>query len=173
MPIGIVNPDDYKKEVVDKPVIDKKTPYQEKVPAPIRALIAQEVMLGGTVRDVAKELGVQKSAAHAYSNNLTTTRIGFGSNEDLERRNNIFRNRIRTKAGRLSLTALDSIAPEDFMKATLRDKSSVAKEMASIVRDMTPDVNRNGGMTNNVQFIIHAPEVKREEDYIDVIVSND
>jgi predicted transcriptional regulator len=188
MPIGIVKSSDYLSElsnggdkVIDKPVTGARSLPESKplgrgikadTPDSIRALVAQEVILGANVKEVAKEYNLSPTSINAYKVGANSLATYNRPSETLSRANHIFRDRIVRKASRLSLTALDSISREDFKTASLRDKSTVAKEMASIVRDMIPEV-KDVDRSSNVQVIIHAPSQKRESDYIDTIISQD
>src|SRR5690348_6605463 len=155
MPIGIVNKEDYEKEIGNKKNVqdddmparsgiitnlpDKGRGEKLETPEPIRALIAQEVLSGGMLRDVAREYNVSQSSVAAYAHGAHSTASYNSPDGKLKKKNNIFKDRIVKRAGRLALTALDAISPDDFRNASLRDKSTVAREMASVVRDMIPD----------------------------------
>jgi hypothetical protein len=179
MPIGIVSQTDYEKEIINKNVDkDTVTPARSGVitdmpekgrgnkletPEPIRALVAQEILSGGTLRDVAREYNISQSSASAYAHAATSTASYNQPNAPLKKKNNIFKDRIVKRAGRLALTALDSISPDDFRGASLRDKASVAQQMASVVRDMIPD--DRAIEDKKVQIVIYAPAMKTVEDY--------
>jgi len=177
MPIGIVSPEDYEKEIVHKDdnkniparsgiitqLPDKGRGEKLETPEPIRALVAQEVLSGGTLRDIAREYNISPSSASAYAVGATSTSTYNSPDKKLNKKNNIFKDRIVRKAARLSLTALESISPDDFRNASLRDKSTVAREMASVVRDMIPDEHKADD--KKVQIVIYAPSMKSMEDY--------
>lgn len=186
MPIGIINKDDYLKEIGNKsPDTSENTPARsiivndpakgrgpaKEVPEPIRALIAQEVLLGAPSKLIAQEFKVSPSSISAYKNGATSTASYNNPANSLKKKNVIFKDRIVKRASRHAIDALDSISPSDFASASLRDKAAVAKEMASIVRDMSASEESHSGPA--VQFIIHAPQMRKETDYIDGIVSQD
>ena len=187
MPIGIINKQDYEREI-NKPVDSdtgarsdvpqvitdpaKGRGNNKEVPEPIRALIAQEVLLGAPSKLIAQEFKVSPSSISAYKNGSTSTASYNQPANSLKKKNVIFKDRIVKRASRHAIDALDSISPSDFASASLRDKAAVAKEMASIVRDMSSSEDSdNKGVA--VQFIIHAPQMRKETDYIDGIVSQD
>lgn len=179
MPIGIVSQTDYEKEIVNKNIDkDITTPARSGIvmdmpdkgrgnkletPEPIRALVAQEILSGVSLRDVAREYNISTSSASAYAHGATSTASYNQLDKKLNKKNNIFKDRIVRKAGRLAITALDSISPDDFRGASLREKSSVAQQMASVVRDMISDDRPIDD--KKVQIVIYAPAMKTVEDY--------
>lgn len=176
MPIGIISKEDFDKEVgnnitnisarsvvITDPA--KGRGNKPEVPEEIRNVIAQEALLGTPVSEIAKEFNISPSSIAAYKNGATSTTTYNEGDKKLKRANNIFKDRIVRRAGKLSITALDSIDENDFRNASLTDKANVAKQMASIVRDMTPEDSR-GNESSNVQIVIHAPAMRRDDDYI-------
>jgi hypothetical protein len=181
MPIGIVNKNDYEQEVnnKNKPIparsviidsVPKGRGDKPETPEEIRNVIAQEALLGASPKELSREFNISPSSISAYKNGATSTTTYNEGDKKLKNKNQIFRDRIVRKAGRLSLTALDSIAPEDFADATLSEKVNAAKQMSSIVKDMLPEKDNSRG--NNAQFIFFAP-AQKQEDYYDVITVNE
>lgn len=191
MPIGIINKHDYEREV--NPNKDNNIPANNNFPArsvdiiidktkgrgnksetpeEIRSLIAQESLLGTSSSQLSKEFNVSESSVSAYKKGATSTTTYNEGDKKLKNKNNIFRDRIVRRAGRLSISALDSISVDDFKNASLTDKANVAKQMASIVKDMSIVDNENDKLSN-VQIVIHAPAMRSANDYIEGIVSVD
>lgn len=186
MPLGIISESDYNKEVISSlnritparslPIIeldkDKGRNNKSETPDSIRSVIAQEALLGVSAKEIAREYNVSQSSISAYKKDATSTTSYNKSDKSLRNRNSIFRDRIVRKSSRIALTALDSIDSRDFETASLTDKARVAKEMASIVRDMSGSDNDESGKPI-AQIIIHAPQMRTDKDYIDIISSVD
>ncbi len=193
MPIGIVNKDDYKKETANNPIgmspvvensgarpiaiIESKgVPAgrgTREVPEAIRNVIAQEMILGGSRKEVGAIFGVSEQTTAAYKMG-TRTLEKPGHDKKLKSKNQIFRDTIIRKASRLSLKSINAINDEEVEAASVMEKASIAKTMASIVKDMTPIESSDNDSSTNVQVIIHAPAIRAEKDYYDgQIISQD
>lgn len=168
MPLGIVSDEDWNKEVniIHKPMAEKgRGNGNGAVPMEIREIIAEEAIVNGNTTKIAETFGVSKSSVDAYKNGATSTATYNEPNERLQKRNDKVRTEIISSAKERLLAALQHITPEKLKDAKLRDVSSVAKDMASVISATEPQVsNTNIG----AQFIYHIPQQKKESDF-DVI----
>lgn len=69
----------------------------------------------------------------------------------------------REKALSIIMNAMQTITPEKLENAKLREASSVAKDMASVIEKLA---DKNGGNGNSISFHFHAPRERKENEYV-------
>lgn len=189
--LGIVSDDDFlaelekmenKRVVPSLPPIpliqDIKTPGRRtgdiETPEVIRNLIGDTALISGNseARALAESLGLSKQSADAYSNGATS--LGTYNKTD-GKLGNFLKNRrkkIAAKASLLAVNAIDGITEDKLAEASATELAAIAKSAAAIVKDMLPEDKNalNNGNSPTVQFVIHAPQIAREEkfDVIDI-----
>lgn len=69
----------------------------------------------------------------------------------------------REKALSIIMNAMQTITPEKLENAKLREASSVAKDMASVIEKLA---DKNGSNGNSISFHFHAPRERKENEYV-------
>jgi|SRR5215469_2287370 len=180
MPIGILSDHEFNEELtsitsnnvparVDKKELGRGD--KKEVPESVRATIAQESLLGMSASEVAQEFKISPQSVNAYKHGNTSLVTYNKPDKDLTKKNKSFKDRIVGKANHKLYKSLDAISDDELTNASLRDKSAVAKDMAAIVKSMTPSEPIK--IENDVKFVLFAPQVKEEQDYIDIIPVED
>jgi hypothetical protein len=142
------------------------------VPNEVRKIIGEvgQVDRQGALA-LASSLGIGKDSVGAYSNGATSAATYNEKHPSLGAHVDKVRNRIVKKAKNRLLNALDSITEEKLQSAELKDASSVAKDMSTIIKNMEPEkVDNKIGQQNN--FVLYRPMMKSEEAF-DVIYSKE
>jgi predicted transcriptional regulator len=183
MPIGLVS-DDLLKAELDKcsgPGSDKESrpvvqilerPGRKEgdtnVPESLRKVIAEEALLNGrgAALQIADQFGVSSSSVSAYTKGATSTTTYNSPNKELINHINKSRERAVKKASKTLNGALSAISQEKLDYADAKDLSSIAKDMSVIIKNLEPqkEVEAEAGK-NSPQFIIYAPQFKKEESF--------
>lgn len=189
MSLGIVSDEDFLKEIermennnktsppVNIPlpeIVDIKSPGRRigdiETPEIIRNLIGDTHLTNGRAEgiELSRALGLSDSQEASYAKGLTSPRGNKDNplNHFLQNR----RKRIAAKASKLAIGALDSITDDKLSEASATELAAIAKSASAIVKDMLPEEKVVNANSPSVQFIIHAPQIAREErfDVIDV-----
>jgi predicted transcriptional regulator len=182
MAIGIVSDDEFLKEsskisstekVVEAVIVDKVSlgrGNNKEVPESLRKIIADEVIVNGRsgALDLAEKFGISPSSVSAYANGATSTATYNEGDEKLTNHINKTKQRIIKKATNRLFYALDGITASKLQEADLKTASSVAKDMAAIVKDMTP-VETKQEESKSPTFVFYSPQQRKEESF-DVVV---
>lgn len=133
------------------------------VPPALRALIAQEAIVGVKRKEVAEIFGVSTEAVKNYKNSSTSNSTYNTPNEQLKEANDRFRNTIKELASTKLIEALNAITSDKLINAKLNVTSSVARDMSNIIKNVSPQENA-GNQINN-QVIVYTPGTRKMEDY--------
>ena len=194
MSMGLVNDEDFEcelnksnqkslasvKEINSVKVIDSPTkgraPGDVEVPESLRKIIGETSELDGRKEAVAlaKMFDISESSVSAYAHGSTSTAnynkpdTEIGSiNEHI----NKSKERISNKARSRLFQSLKYITDEKLKKEeSVAILSQVARNMATIVKEMEPLVNTNNE-NNGIQFIFYSPHIKTEEVYDTITVN--
>lgn len=187
MPLGIVSDSDFESELGNtsskpKPVksgqvtrIERgRTPGAVETPDSLRKIIGDEAVTNGrdSAIELAKQFGLSESSVSAYAVGATST-----SSYDTRPNKDVIkdaRGRIKIKAGKKLMMALNKMTEEKLDETNARDLSGIAKDMSAIVRNM--EENDPSGQTrsdsNKPAFLVYAPTVKQENHYQTVIAKD-
>ena len=184
--MGICNDEDFEKELGKLSVeIPKETPAEIVdinrgrgegnlgVPESLREVIAEESVLSGRAGalGLARAFGVSDSSASAYANGSTSTASYNKPNATLKNHvDNAKRRVARTARQKLSL-ALSKITDEKLEDVKARDLAGIAKDMSAVVKNMEPSNGSEDPRSNGPTFVIYAPQMRREETFDVVHVS--
>lgn len=183
MAMGIVSDDDFADEreihekhnnkiAVIKDHVGSGNNRTENVGPSVRKIISEVALEEGN-KSAEKTFGVSASSVTAYKNGSTSSAtIGVKKDKDLSQFVSSTRERIVRKASRRLNLSLDGITPDKLANASLRESSAVARDMAAIIREMAPS-DENNGNKMNVQFVLHAPAIRKESDYEVIDVTNE
>lgn len=157
-------------EVLDIPSKGRQKNSVE-VPNSLRKLIGMESVENG--RDAALELGrqfgISPSSVSAYTNGATSTK-SYNDRVNAEAINGAKR-RITKKARIKLIKALDYITEDKLAGAKPLDLSSIAKNMAGIIKDIEPSDDEVKAKSSP-NFIIYSPQV-RDERHFDVMINKE
>lgn len=167
--LGIVDESEFNKSLTDSKSAPSLVRIQNKgkqvgdapIGNSVRKIISDEALTSGNNKSTADAFGVGISTIEQGKRG----QIGRRNDDDLstfiKSRKNALAEVAMDKLG----AAMDSITDDKLNQASLKESADVAKSMASIVRDMTADDGMNNKNEMNVQFVLHAPEMKKLEDY--------
>ncbi len=174
MPLGIVSEDEFnlENELFDKEktgvIRDTNLGRGNKVETPevIRNIIGEEKIQGEVGKELAKLFGVSESSVSAYSRGMTSS--NGTTSGDLAEHVNKIKIKVKSQAADKLDLALSHIDSEKLSKARVGELSSVARNMAAIIKDMDEREGQDGPKT---QIIFVAPHMRKEEHYEVIDVS--
>ena len=190
MPIGVVSNDELEKELVNVtfPVSEKKQPAPVviepespgrkegdiNVPDSLRQLIGGTSKIEGRneALALANMFGISPSSVSAYAHGSTSTASYDTPTKSIKGHINKRREVIAKKASRKLSMALESITEEKLVDAKVKDLAGIARDMSVIIKNMEPPQESNDNNNNGIQFMIYAPQF-RKEDSFDVIHVNE
>lgn len=186
MPIGLVSNLDFSKElesltstkkkeptavVVDKPS-KGRSEGDTNVPDSLRKIIGETAVLEGrsAALSLAQDLGVSPSSVSAYAKGATSTASYDTPSKSIISHINKSRVRATKKASKVLSAALGAITQDKLDYADAKDLSAIAKDMSVVIKNLEPPAEKSDEDkgTKAPQFIIYAPQFKREESF-DVI----
>ena len=191
MPLGIVNNQDFEKELTNsnpdyvqprppKPTIEAeikelptvgRTPEVPNVPQSLRKILGETHATEGL--QAAKQLassirGISQPTLSAYGNG----KVSPGKvNDDLINYLNERKTKISKRALNKINMALTLMDEEKMSEADAKELSSIAKDMSIVVKQMEP-TERDDKKSEPVQFHFYAPQVKQENHYETVVAKD-
>ena len=177
MPLGIVSDEEFESElqgilpegkVIEKP--DAGRGNAEGVPESVRKIIsdeAQENSRAGAL-ELGKFFGVSPSSVSAYANGACST-ASYDKPSAFKDYVAAKRKKITKRAAKGISRALEHITDDKLHESSASELASVARALSGVVKDMEPPTGHASG--TSVQFIIHAPQIIKEDkfDVIDVV----
>lgn len=137
------------------------------VPSALRMIIGEEAATNGrsNALNIARDFGISPSSVSAYTKGATST--ASIDNPHLEQLKHINDAKIRLgkRAKAKLLMALNAITEEKIINAKLHEVSGVARDMASIMKQMEPSTEGMSMNNSGPTFVFYKPEVKSEDDY--------
>lgn len=178
MSIGIVSDTDFESEteklksvsVIKPEIIDinkGRGNGNVNVPDSLRKVIGETSVIDGRQEglSLAREFGISPPSVSAYSNGATST----ASYHDTPNKPHINSAKERiAKSARIKLRAAISALTSDKLADTKAvDLSTIAKNMAGVVKAMEPDTtnNPNNNGTNLPTIVVYAPQFRHEESF--------
>lgn len=135
------------------------------VPDSLRKVIGETAITDGRTEatELAKQFGISPSSVSAYSNGSTST----SSYADQPNKSHIdeTKERISRKARSKLMLAIGNITKDKLSVANVKDLAGVAKDMSAIIKNMEPDKPQGTVNNNGPQFVIYAPQYKKEEHF--------
>lgn len=179
--MGIVSDDEFEKEISrisptcapEIITIEKGRGEGNKaVPESLRKIIGETGELDGRQEALAlaKMFDISDSSVSAYTNGATSTASYDKPNAELKGHIDNTKERISKKARSRLFSALKHITEDKLAEAKLRDVSSVARDMAAIVKDMESESSGKDSGQNKPQFIFYAPTFRKEETFETIYV---
>lgn len=179
MPLGIVDDSTFESEInggnktpiPSARINELPTPGRKEgdnnVPDSLRKIIGEDALENGShsANALANSFGISSSSVSAYKNGATSTASYERPSPELAKHLDKTRERIIKRATTKLDLALEEITSEKLSAAKLSEISTVARNMAAIVKDMTPDENKPSATQNN-QFILMAPDITKLDDFM-------
>lgn len=146
-----------------------RSPGDVNVPEALRKIISETAITDGRTEAVklADMFGVSPSSTSAYARGSTTTDAPKNSNQVLAEANRKVFGKIQKKAQTRLIMALDRIDGDTLANCNAVESSQVAKNLAGIVKDFTPEL-RDPTYNNphlQQQLVIYAPFIRREDEF--------
>lgn len=170
MAMGVVSEADLQAELAK--VIQKERPGRNQgdknVPEALRKVISETSITEGRQEAVAlaNMFGVSNSSTSAYARGATTTDAPINSNKALADSNKRVFGKIQKRAQSKLLIALDQIDETSIGNCDAVEASQVAKNLAGIIKDFSPDLkNPESGVSLQQQLVIYAPFIRREDEF--------
>jgi predicted transcriptional regulator len=143
------------------------------VPDSLRKIIGETAVIEGrsAALNIAKDFGISPSSVSAYAKGATSTTSYNSPSKEIISHINKSRARAVGRASKVLNTALGSITQDKLDYTDAKDLSAIAKDMSVIIKNLeppTPANTRDDTASNGVQFVIFAPQFRREESF-DVI----
>ena len=185
MAMGIVSEDDFEQEqeALSKPV-SKSIPIIQplnhgrgignvEVPDGLRKVIGETAISDGRQEalSLGRMMGVSPSAVSAYTQGATST-SSYDSQPNRPIINNA-KERIAKSARARLRDALRALTTDKLVDTKAVDLSTIAKNMAAVVKQMEPEKANGIGEGGSVnQFILYAPQFRKEESF-DVVYAKE
>jgi len=146
------------------------------VPDSLRQIIGEEAVINGrqSALQIAGQFGISPSSASAYARGATSTTSYNSPSKSIISHINKSRARAIGKAQKTMNGALSAITQEKLDYTDAKDLSAIAKDMSVIIKNLEPDrdVVPSDNQNKGPQFVIFAPQFRREESF-DVITVNE
>ena len=186
MPMGIINDDEFTKELekLNSHSTKQEIKYAEikernnggrnkgdvETPESLRKIIGETSVIEGrsSAIELAKKFGISHDSVSAYKNGATSCATYNKPNKDILDHINKSKERISKRARHTLNRALTHITEDKLIDAKPEVLSNVARNMAGIVREMEPQQTQSSNENNGVQFIFYSPKIRNESDF-DVI----
>lgn len=183
MSIGLVSSSEFEEEMYglkksdgQGSIVEKPTRGRESgdvnVPDSLRQIIGETSVIDGRKEalKLASQFGISDSSVSAYSKGATSTATYDKPKESIIAHINKSRQRAIKKASGTLNHALAAITQEKLDYSDAKDLSSIAKDMSAIIKNLEPPTptNGNGDGVKQTQFVVFAPQFRKEESF-DVI----
>jgi predicted transcriptional regulator len=137
------------------------------VPISLRAIIAEEHLMNGrsAALELAGELGISSSSVSAYANGSTSTASYNTPKSSIVSVVNKARERATKKAAKTLNAALGAITQQKLDYSDADKLSGIAKDMSVIIKNLEKQSDPGNQGNQTPQFVIFAPQFKKEENY--------
>lgn len=188
MAMGIVSEQDFEQEQenLSKPVsksvpiihpqivdINRGRGHNPNTPDSLRKVIGETAISDGRQEalSLGRMVGVSPSAVSAYTQGATST-ASYDETPNKPTINSA-KERIARSARNKLRQALVALTPDKISEAKAVEISTIAKNMAAVVKQMEPERPANGdGQQGSPTFILYAPQLRKEENF-DVVYAKD
>jgi len=183
MAMGIVNDDELELELNKlnhskplasvKEIIKGRGEGNVEVPESLRKIIGETSELDGRKEAVAlaKMFDISESSVSAYARGSTSTSTYNSPTPSIVEHISKSKERISNKAKSRLFQSLKYITDEKLKaEPSVAILSTVAKNMAAIIKEMEPDQVTNNE-NNGIQFIFYSPHIRKEEVFDSITVN--
>ncbi len=183
--MGVVNDAEFEKEITNSSVpivgsvVDLPKPGRKEgdvnVPNSLRKIIGETSETEGrkSALEFAQSLGISPSSVSAYANGAKSTATYDTKDADIHNHIQGRKSVIAGKALTRLTRAMGALTTDKIKGANAKDISSIAKDMAQVVKLMEPEQLVDPNATKNQpQFLVYAPTIVNENTY-ETIVAKD
>ena len=134
-------------------------------PDSLRKIIGETAITDGRSEALAlgQMVGVSPSAVSAYSRGATST-ASYDETPNRPTINNA-KERIAKSARNRLKDALRALTPDKIGEAKAVEISTIAKNMAAVVKQMEPETPKGSEGRQAATFILYAPQFRKEENF--------
>ena len=142
------------------------------VPDGLRRIIGETAVSDGRQEalSLGRNFGISPSAVSAYANGATST--ASYNDQPNKPTINSAKERIAKSARQKLKQALIALTPEKMAEAKAVEISTIAKNMAGVIKTMEPEKGPNGEGERGATFILYAPQYRKEE-HFDVVYAKE
>ena len=166
MPLGILSEEAFQIEAerfhVSEIEIKHGRGPKEETPSNIRQFIASEAISGADVSTLSENFNISKSSISAYKNGATSTASYHNEDKELIKALERTRSAIIGPAQEKLMAAIAAITPDKLSESKVNVASAVARDMSSINKNISPEV-QGQSIQNNI--MVFKPRMKEEDDY--------
>jgi hypothetical protein len=144
------------------------------VPDSLRKIIGEESVINGrsAALQIAADFGISPASASAYAKGATSTASYDTPSQSILQHINKSRSRAIKRASKTLNSALGSISQEKLDYADAKDLAGIAKDMSVIIKNLEPPKEvTEAGQSSQPQFVIFAPQFRKEETFEVINVS--
>jgi transcriptional regulator with XRE-family HTH domain len=172
--MGIVSDSDFNSELENvgqgkiKEIEKGRKKGDIEVPDSLRKIIGETSEINGRDEAIklAEAFGISPSSVSAYANGATSTAT-YDERPNLPHINKA-KERISKRARNKLFQALEQITEDKLSSSSAKALSGIARDLSAVVKEMEPEIPKTPTGEKGPQFIIYAPQYKKEEHY-DVI----
>lgn len=189
MPMGIVSPAEFEREIKDSGINSTITPTPNKprpnpliekgrgkgnveVPDALRKVIASTAIEESRpdAIEFAKQFGISDSSVGAYTKGATST-ASYADRPNAPHIKKV-KSSIAAQARNKLKEAIRNITADKLVGSKARDLAGIAKDMSVVASNMESDDTLEKDNRPIVQFLVYQPPVRQEVDY-DVVTAKD
>lgn len=143
------------------------------VPDSLRKIIGETAVIDGRAAGVelARQFGISPSSVSAYAKGATSTTSYDTPSKSIISHINKSRQRAIKRASTTLNSALGAITQEKLDYADAKDLSSIAKDMAVIIKNLEPPSQAESTDSKSPQFVIFAPSFRTEQSFESITVN--
>lgn len=183
MPLGLISDDDFDSELKNSSVPNYSGPNPPvtitgeivlpkplgrqgpEVPDTLRKIIGETSNIEGRSEalDLARNFGISNSSVSAYANGATSTASYNEPSNLLRAHIDSAKLKVSKRASNKLMKALSFIDDDKLESSKAIELSTIAKNLAGVVKDMEPDIPKNPiGIGGGNQIILYAPRLIAE-----------
>lgn len=161
-----------KVEIIDSPSHGRNS-GDVNVPDPLRKIIGETAVIDGrqSALRLANQFGISPSSVSAYAKGATSTTTYDTPSQSIISHINKSRRRAIKRASVTLNQALGSITQDKLDYADAKDLSSIAKDMAVIIKNLEPPSTPTDTDLKSPQFVIFAPSFRTEQSFESITVN--
>lgn len=185
MAIGIVSDDEFDMElekIIKTPTtveIIQKQQHKGRgdnpnVPDVLRNIIGESHITDSRQDAIAlaASLGISHDSADAYGKGATSLATYHKKDSKLNGHLNRVRDGIRKRASSKLAQVIENVTGDKMKEASLRELTGAARDLAGVVKDMTPPAANDNPMGDNVpKFVLYAPQFVNENRFETIVVN--
>jgi hypothetical protein len=144
------------------------------VPLALRKIIGETSAINGRsdAVELADMFGISKSSVSAYKEGAHSTATINEPNKNTRAHIDASKLRVTARATKRLNLALTHITSDKLAEAKVGEIASVAKAMAGVIKDMSPDSSDND-KKSQTPFVVFAPIIKNENQFEVVMAKDD